>query len=1102
MALQLPLDIVSNTTCHGAYAAYRVSTSYTGPTMNIRRSSDNATSDFYASPHGQFGTTVNGTGTSLESWLESSTAYVVTWYDQSGKGNHATQTTTSQQPIFDSSKYRVDFTSGSPFLNLPNGTVPQAVAYTVTMKHDTIASTSGCWLGAGIMNTNQANNFRRSVNRYVNYWYANDFYGNDTVYNTGNVVTYAYDGSYNYLYINGTPQGVSPIRSGWNGQAGNEYIGRNSAGGEYFNGEMHYLFIFKSYLDTNERNHIERGMSIPNITVPVTPIKFSQIRLVMNGSTSSSISLNQIQTNLGAQTNQLINVTPFNGIVFRSGLFMRIYWNRYHGNDPTWFNSNTPNVMGVTTTLKNTYCATGGFNNPNTTDTPVGGLAATITYSVEWAGFFFAPVTGTYTFYLASDDSSYLWVGNTATSGYTTSNALINNLYTGPAEKSATISLTGGTYYPFRLQFGDGGGGQFITFSFAPPSGIRVYEGTGYFFCPSRNVSASSAYQYIIRNGSTEITTYIQGTVSSNPATSGYAIYSANPWLPDGYYWIKSPAMPNALQMFVDIKNGGFDFYQITGGTSVNYITQTHSGIALGLELMIPRSQNHWKAIYRYVHTTLASNYDTLMVPLPIYKTTAGGNYTSYAMFDPRYGNSGSTAGSYNGAPDWRCKDGGLWYLRHIPHGEPNGDYLANAFLGAYSSSNTAFLTSYGAPGFNDGNDIYYTGTRYIVSTNYAGSTLSTLTTYFDGSTFERAAPSALYIKNQTGTSTNGVYWINLPTVGPTQIYCIMDSAIDGGGWMMAMKATRGTTFPYDSGHWTTVTTLNPSDNTQNDADAKFNTMNYFPSKDLMAIWPDIPSNYNGGDSGNLLSNNISIIWANDSANNTLKIYTSTNSANVDNTHLPASYLLKAGSYTHTTTVINSSNDYPVVTLKNAADDAVVATISSGVAPWSTATGLTGSFTLSQDMRVYIHYNNNYYQYSTSVSMNLVSSTGLSTWSWLKNNYNSGTKQTLINYFSTASNVSFGPAKGVERGTAFSSQAGIGFYGVNYTIFYTSRVRWGFAWNNETSWGSNDATGGIGLANIAYNPSGPSNLSAGEFSFCCLDQTGINRSARVEMYIR
>ena len=119
----------------------------------------------------------------------------------------------------------------------------------------------------------------------------------------------------------------------------------------------------------------------------------------------------------------------------------------------------------------------------------------------------------------------------------------------------------------------------------------------------------------------------------------------------------------------------------------------------------------------------------------------------------------------------------------------------------------------------------------------------------------------------------------------------------------------------------------------------------------------------------------------------------------------------------------------------------------------------------------------------------------------MKNNYNSGTKQTLINYFSTASNVSFGTPKGVEKGTAFSSQAGNSFYGVNFTQFGDQmRVRWGFAWNNEGDWGSNDVTGGIGM----FTSWGGvlQSFSAGDQIGCCADTTGINRSARVEMYIR
>lgn len=112
-----------------------------------------------------------------------------------------------------------------------------------------------------------------------------------------------------------------------------------------------------------------------------------------------------------------------------------------------------------------------------------------------------------------------------------------------------------------------------------------------------------------------------------------------------------------------------------------------------------------------------------------------------------------------------------------------------------------------------------------------------------DGSTQEKAADNAVAIKTLIPSASDGVYWINLPTVGPTQVYCIMNSSYNGGGWMLAMKATRGTTFQFSSSYWTTKNTLNPAQYNTNNGDAKFNTMNYFSAKDLMAIWPDLTPN-------------------------------------------------------------------------------------------------------------------------------------------------------------------------------------------------------------------------------------------------------------------
>ena len=78
--------------CMVIYGCRRINPFYDGPIFNIRRSSDNAIQDFYSDFNQSFIATALSGGMLLSTWLNGATGYVVRWYDQSGNGNHATNT--------------------------------------------------------------------------------------------------------------------------------------------------------------------------------------------------------------------------------------------------------------------------------------------------------------------------------------------------------------------------------------------------------------------------------------------------------------------------------------------------------------------------------------------------------------------------------------------------------------------------------------------------------------------------------------------------------------------------------------------------------------------------------------------------------------------------------------------------------------------------------------------------------------------------------------------------------------------------------------------------------------------------------------------------
>lgn len=255
----------------GIYSCRRINTNYTGATFNIRRGSDNVTLDFYANGNGDLGTAVGATGQSLSEWLGMALPYVATWYDQSGQGRHATQATTGSQPIYRAASKRVDF-NPTLFLNLPNGTVPMQTTYTVLMRHGYAANTGGGILGAGTNATSQTNNFRLdATNGYWNYWYFNDVSTGGGAPRPENMITFRYDGpttaGTTYCFLNSS-QTNSGARSGWSGAAGNEAIGRTTAG-EYLNGTIYDVWVFASSLSDTDRLLIENTLMNASNPLPI-----------------------------------------------------------------------------------------------------------------------------------------------------------------------------------------------------------------------------------------------------------------------------------------------------------------------------------------------------------------------------------------------------------------------------------------------------------------------------------------------------------------------------------------------------------------------------------------------------------------------------------------------------------------------------------------------------------------------------------------------------------------------------------------------------------------------------------------------------------------
>ena len=291
----------------------------------------------------------------------------------------------------------------------------------------------------------------------------------------------------------------------------------------YFSGNYTNVTIYNSA----PNSQIFTGITGTNYSfgnlITNTPYKFTVVPYDAYGVAGNSYVTSSTYTfpevNVGSTTitnNNIISVPFLSTTVSGSYSYVNISLSSYNI-QPGWSWYSYNSYHGENTNIDLTAARINGLNGVSTgtitdftnlnSSTNNGWLAnqSQHNFSIIWIGLIFTQsYSGTWNFKTTSDDGSYMWIGSTASSGYTTLNCLINNGGGhGMNAVSANISLSAYTYYPVRIMYGEGGGGYDMQFRFTPPGLAETANGTGFFYTqnsPSASINVtnitSSPYSY------------------------------------------------------------------------------------------------------------------------------------------------------------------------------------------------------------------------------------------------------------------------------------------------------------------------------------------------------------------------------------------------------------------------------------------------------------------------------------------------------------------------------------------------------------------------------------------------------------------------------
>jgi hypothetical protein len=427
------------------------------------------------------------------------------------------------------------------------------------------------------------------------------------------------------------------------------------------------------------------------------------------------------------------------------------YYSGYFAYNVNFF-TGAPSASGIVTSIPSINAGTGGYVPADQTWSY---------YSVQWLGYFLSNYTGTWTFYTNSDDASYLWIGPNALTGFSNTNSTVNNegLH-GMVEKSGTISLVAGQYYPIRIQFGENGGGDNMIVSFANPGLTKTTNGQGFFFTVLPTVDLTGPQPKIFL-----------GPLLSYPTATG------TPPTNDG----TKLSFSSASSQYLDFGSQTFDMtkgfsatcrFAFTG-TASNFerIFDFWSTYAQDSILFYRNGTNPYIGFEFYVGGASRGGLNCTTQTL-----AQGVVYSVYIVYNPSIGAYGTMFMYINGSTYQLALNGPAL------SGTRSKCWVAKSESGGITSN----IDIYSLNVYN----------RVLTPNELNGPPApipwGIFTSTPNGLTAEQAAISGLALKQGYPNYTSGTYWIK-PTPGSVAALAFVDMTTDGGGWTLVYETVTAT---------------------------------------------------------------------------------------------------------------------------------------------------------------------------------------------------------------------------------------------------------------------------------------------------------------------